>query len=143
MGRVYTATRGGTLDAAPVLELAAVLRELGRVGPAARKLLERPAAELSADEVTRLGAALLRDANFEPTFAVDPTLWTTLERALAIVERDVRAAGITGTLRLIRNDCNGGERRRGGAGDDHGAGVEGLARLRDARPRRARRRADR
>ncbi|MFG1679970.1 hypothetical protein ACGFNP_07325 [Nonomuraea sp. NPDC049269] len=40
----------------------------------------------------------------EPTFALEPRLWTTLERALEVVERDVRTGGITGTLRLTTHE---------------------------------------
>ncbi|MBB6556017.1 hypothetical protein [Nonomuraea rubra] len=44
------------------------------------------------------------DTNFEPSFALEPGLWAVLEHALEVVERDVRARGITGTLRLITPD---------------------------------------
>ncbi|MFI7639024.1 hypothetical protein [Nonomuraea sp. NPDC049400] len=49
----------------------------------------------------------LRDTGFEPTFALDPSLWVALEQALNVVERDVRSAGITGTLRLVIPDRDG------------------------------------
>ncbi|MEV0826549.1 hypothetical protein [Nonomuraea rubra] len=44
------------------------------------------------------------DTNFEPSFALEPGLWAVLVHALEVVERDVRARGITGTLRLITPD---------------------------------------
>jgi hypothetical protein len=56
---------------------------------------------LSAADLTRLGKRLLRDTGFEPTFALDPSLWVALEQALKVVERDVRNAG---TLRLVIPD---------------------------------------
>jgi hypothetical protein len=108
MGRIHTALRHGDLDAESVLELACVLEESGVSTPVTRELLERPAGEPSVADLTRLGGSLLRAAHFEPTFALDPTLWTTLESALAVVERDVRTVGFTGTLRLIIPDWDGG-----------------------------------
>lgn len=103
-GRIYTALRDGGLDAEPLLELASFLEEWDVSTPATRELLERPAAHLTTADLTRLAESLLREINFEPTFALEPRLWTTLERALEVVERDVRTRGITGTLRLVTHD---------------------------------------
>ncbi|GAA2409521.1 hypothetical protein GCM10010404_79350 [Nonomuraea africana] len=64
--------------------------------PATREILEHPAAPLTAANLARLGEGLLRDTGFEPTFALDPALRAVLDTALIVVERDVRAAGITG-----------------------------------------------
>ncbi|WP_162795608.1 hypothetical protein [Nonomuraea lactucae] len=71
---------------------------------ATQELLERHTAQLTAADVTRLGKCLLRDTGFEPSFALEPSLWAALEQALKIVERDVRSAGITGSLRLAIPD---------------------------------------
>ncbi|MGI5284631.1 hypothetical protein ACQEVF_15000 [Nonomuraea polychroma] len=103
-GRIYTALRDGGLEAEPVLELASLLEKWGESTPATRELLERPAAHLTTADLTRLSETLLGDINFEPTFAIEPRLWTTLEHALEVVKRDVRTGGITGTLRLISHD---------------------------------------
>jgi hypothetical protein len=100
-GRIYAALRSGDLDAGPVLELACLLEEWGRRTVAVQEVLERPTADLTVADLTRLGERLLDDIGFEPTFALEPGLWATLEQALGIVERDVRAAGIAGTLRLV------------------------------------------
>ncbi|MEU4513740.1 hypothetical protein AB0G05_29935 [Nonomuraea wenchangensis] len=108
--RIYTLLRDGGLDAEPVLELASSLEEWGISTPATQELLERPAAHLTTADLTRLGESLLRDTNFEPTFALEPRLWATLESALEVVERDVRARGITGTLRLVTHDWDKGGR---------------------------------
>ncbi|RCG19157.1 hypothetical protein DQ384_38445 [Sphaerisporangium album] len=99
--RIYTALRDGGLNAEPVIELACLLEEWGMRTPATRELLERPTAHLTAQDLTRLGEDLLRDTGFEPTFALEPRLWTALEQALMTVERDVRATGLSGTLRLV------------------------------------------
>ncbi|MEV4177004.1 hypothetical protein [Nonomuraea sp. NPDC049709] len=69
--------------------------------PATRELLERSAAHLTAADLARLGESLLGDTSFEPTFALEPRLWATLEHALEVVGRDARSAGITGTLSLV------------------------------------------
>ncbi|MEU6725963.1 hypothetical protein ABZ917_19865 [Nonomuraea wenchangensis] len=106
--RIYTALRDGGLETETVLELAFWLEEWGMTTPATQELLERPAAHLTTADLTRLGESLLRDTNFEPTFALEPRLWATLEHALEIVERDVRARGITGTLRLTTHDWDKG-----------------------------------
>ncbi|MEV4550961.1 hypothetical protein [Nonomuraea wenchangensis] len=68
---------------------------------------------MTTADLTRLGESLLRDSNFEPTFALEPRLWATLEQALEVVERDVRARGITSTLRLISHDWGNGMARPG------------------------------
>ncbi|WP_431930808.1 hypothetical protein [Nonomuraea jabiensis] len=102
--RIYVALRDGALDAEPVIELACLQEEAGRSTPATRELLERPTADLTTADVTRLGKRLLRDARFEPTFALEPSLWVALEQALKLVERDARSTGITGTLRLVIPD---------------------------------------
>ncbi|MGP4096526.1 DDE-type integrase/transposase/recombinase [Nonomuraea sp. KM90] len=123
-GRIYTALRDGGLDAEPVLELASSLEEWGMSTPATQELLERPATRLTTADLTRLGESLLRDTNFEPTFALEPRLWATLEHALKVVERDVRARGITGKLRLVTHDWdNGGHAWVEFQGDHHGNGI--------------------
>jgi hypothetical protein len=128
MGRIYTASRHGCPDAESVLELARVLAESGVSTPATQELLVRPAGEPAAVDLTRLGRSLLRAIHFEPTFALDPTLWTTLESALAVVERDVRAVGFTGTLCLITHDWDGGRSAWVEyKGDYHGEGIPAFA----------------
>ncbi|WP_433250831.1 hypothetical protein ACQPYK_04845 [Streptosporangium sp. CA-135522] len=106
-GHIYTASRDGTLDAEPVLELASSLDEWGVSTPATRELLGRPAAHLTTADLTRLGESLLGDTNFEPAFALEPSLWATLKHALEVVERDVRSGGINGALRLVTHDWDG------------------------------------
>ncbi|MFI7706592.1 hypothetical protein [Nonomuraea sp. NPDC049480] len=128
MGRIYTALRDGGLDAESVLELAFSLEEGGTSTPATQELLERPAAHLTTADLTRLGESLLSETNFEPTFALEPRLWATLEHALEVVERDVRTRGINGTLRLVTYDWDS----RGLAwvefqGGYHGNGIEPIA----------------
>ncbi|MEW9554035.1 hypothetical protein [Nonomuraea sp. NPDC050783] len=104
---IHTALRDGGLDAEPVLRLACLLEEQGVSTATTRELLERPTAELTAADLTRLGSGLLRDTGPGPGFVFEPGPWTLLEQALKIVERDVRAAGITGTLRLTTDDQDG------------------------------------
>ncbi|MBG0831360.1 hypothetical protein HS041_26800 [Planomonospora sp. ID67723] len=123
-GRVYAALRSGDLDADSVVELACLVEEWGRRTAAVQEVLERPAPDLTAADLARLGERLLDDIGFEPTFALEPGLWATLEQALGIVERDVRATGIAGTLRLVTPDWDDSGRAwaefRGG---HHGNGV--------------------
>jgi hypothetical protein len=103
-GRIYTALRDGGLDAEPVVELARLLEEWDVPTPITRELLERPTTDLTVADLTRLGETLLEEINFGPTFALEPSLLVPLEQALKVVERDVRAAGITGTLRFVVPD---------------------------------------
>ncbi|MEV4802878.1 hypothetical protein AB0K18_22955 [Nonomuraea sp. NPDC049421] len=93
--RVYEQLRGGDLDYATLLDLVIVLDDHGVSTPATREFLESDPADLS-----RVAQAVLRETSFEPPFAVEPGWWRTLEEALAVVERDARATGVTGTLRL-------------------------------------------
>lgn len=60
-------------------------------------------AEQAEDELTGRIYTALRDGGLD----AEPPLWTALERALEIVERDVRARGIIGTLRLVTHDWDG------------------------------------
>lgn len=102
--RIHTALRDGGLDAEPLVDLACLMKEWGASSPVTRELLERLATELTAADLARLGEALLDEIGFGPTFALEPDLLVPLEEALKVVERDVRAAGITGTLRMIVPD---------------------------------------
>ncbi|AWS40350.1 hypothetical protein [Streptosporangium sp. 'caverna'] len=102
--RIYTALRDGGLDAGPLVELACLMEEWGVSTAVTRELLQRPATELTAADLARLGEALLDGIGFGPTFALEPGLLVPLEEALKVVERDVRAAGIAGTLRMIVPD---------------------------------------
>ncbi|RVX46883.1 hypothetical protein EDD27_9796 [Nonomuraea polychroma] len=127
-GHIYTALRDGGLEAEPVVELASLLEAWGKSTPATRELLERPATHLTTADLTRLSESLLGDANFEPTFALEPRLWTTLEHALEVVERDVRTSGITGTLRLVTQDWDSsGLAWVEFQGGYHGNGIEPIA----------------
>ncbi|SNT37530.1 hypothetical protein SAMN05216276_103782 [Streptosporangium subroseum] len=102
--QVYLAHRDGEARVGPLVELAFAVYEGGGRGRATRELLERPSAELTSADLVRLGGSLLAEAGFEPGFDLEPTWWTTLEQALAVVERDVRTAGVTGDLRLVIPD---------------------------------------
>ncbi|MFI7440778.1 hypothetical protein [Nonomuraea indica] len=127
MGRIYTALRDGGLEAEPVLELAYLREEWGESTPATRELLERPAAQLTATDLIRLGEDLLRDVDFTPSLALEPRLWATLEHALEVVERDVRAGGITSTLRLVTHEWDSmGRAWVEFQGGYHGNGIEPL-----------------
>ncbi|MFI6883519.1 hypothetical protein [Streptosporangium canum] len=97
--RIHTALRDGGLDAEPLVEPACLMKEWGASTPVTREPLERLATELTAADL-----ALLDEIGFGPTFALEPDLLVPLEEALKVVERDVRAAGITGTLRMIVPD---------------------------------------
>ncbi|MEV0349587.1 hypothetical protein AB0H88_27765 [Nonomuraea sp. NPDC050680] len=102
--RVYTALRDGGLDAESVLELACLFEVWDVSTPATRELLDRSAADLTPPDLARLGKGLLVETRFEPSFALEPRLLSALEQALEVVERDVRARGITGAFRLITSD---------------------------------------
>lgn len=119
--RVYTALRDGGLSAELVVELACLLEEWDVSTPATR-------AQLTAADLTRLCESLLSETGFEPTFALEPRLWTTLEHALEIVKRDVRSGGITGALSLAIPDWD--QRRQAWVefqGGYHGNGIEPIA----------------
>uniref|UniRef100_UPI003F49B391 hypothetical protein n=1 Tax=Nonomuraea bangladeshensis TaxID=404385 RepID=UPI003F49B391 len=130
-GRIYTALRDGDLDSESVLELACLLEEWEVSTPATQELLERPAARLTPGDVIRLGESLLRDTGFEPTFALEPRMWDELEQALQVVERDVRASGINGTLRLITQDQDNHGHAwvefQGGYWSNHGSSIPPIA----------------
>lgn len=122
-GRIYTALRDGVLDAEPLLQLASLLEEQGVSTPATQEL-GRSAAQPTTADLTRLGERLLGETGFEPTFALEPRLWATLERSLEVVERDVSTGGITGMLRLVTLDWDGGGHARVEfQGGHHGNGI--------------------
>ncbi|GAA2208598.1 hypothetical protein GCM10009850_040560 [Nonomuraea monospora] len=105
--RIYTALRDGGLDAAPVLELAALLEEWGVTTPTTQELLNHRITRLPPADLTRLAEGLLSDTRFEPTFALEPRRWEALEHALEVVKCDVRTSGITTALRLSTPDWDG------------------------------------
>src|SRR3954462_9584679 len=88
--QVYLAHRDGEERVGPLVELAFAVYEDGGRGRATRELLERPSAELISADLVRLSGSLLAESGFEPGFDLEPTWWTTLEKALAVVEHDVR-----------------------------------------------------
>ncbi|WP_084965445.1 hypothetical protein [Thermoactinospora rubra] len=77
----------GEASAETVVELACALAELGWDGPAVREAMERRTAELSAADVERLGGELTGGYR----------AWLA---AMEVVERDMRATGVPGGLRL-------------------------------------------
>ncbi len=122
--RIHAMLRDGDLDVEPLIELSCLLEEQGRRTPATREVLERPVAHLTAADMDRLGRGLLDDIGFGPTFVLEPGLWTALEQVLKIVERDVRAAGLTGPLELIIHDWDdSGQARVEFRGGCHGDGI--------------------
>ncbi|MET8864372.1 hypothetical protein ABZW11_15645 [Nonomuraea sp. NPDC004580] len=99
--RVYEQLRDGDLDYATLLDLVIVLDDHGVSTPATREFLESdPAPLCQTADLSRVAEAVLRETSFEPPFELEPGWWHTLEEALAVVERDARATGVTGTLRL-------------------------------------------
>jgi hypothetical protein len=96
--QIYRGLRECGLPADPVVELACLIGEHDLSCPAVREILERRTAELTPEEVARLGQDLLTEMSFEPGFDLEPGLWTTLETAVKMVERDVRASGIEAVL---------------------------------------------
>ncbi|WP_329425359.1 hypothetical protein OG339_33995 [Streptosporangium sp. NBC_01495] len=130
--RIYTALRDGGLDAGPLVGLARLTEEWDLPTPVTRELLERPTTGLTTADLARLGEALLDGIGFRPTFALEPGLLVPLEEALKVVERDVRTAGITGTLRMIVPDRDTmGMARVEFRGICHGNGLGPGADLRD------------
>jgi len=130
--RLHTALRDGGLDAGPLVEPARLTQEWDVPTPVTRELLEHPTVELTSADLARLGEALLDAIGFAPTFALEPNLPVPLQEALKVVERDVRAAGITGTLRMIVPDWDGmGTARVEFRGICHGNGLWPGGDLRD------------
>ncbi|MEV0589844.1 hypothetical protein [Nonomuraea cavernae] len=58
--RIYTALRDGGLDVEHIVELACLLEEWEVSTPATREVLERPLAQLTGADLTRLGERLLK-----------------------------------------------------------------------------------
>lgn len=95
--QIYRGLREGDLSAGPVVELAFLLEELDSGRPPVREILERPTAELTSEEVARLGRDLLTATGFDQ-------LWATLTTALKVVEGDVRASGVDAVLEITIPD---------------------------------------
>ncbi|MEV4562148.1 hypothetical protein AB0K12_00100 [Nonomuraea sp. NPDC049419] len=93
--RVQEGLRSGYLAYDVLLDLVIVLDDHGISTPATREFLESDPADLH-----RVAEAVLRETSFTSPFELEPGWWRTLEEALAVVERDARATGVTGTLRL-------------------------------------------
>ncbi|MFD0731538.1 hypothetical protein [Planotetraspora mira] len=112
--QIYRGLREGGLHAEPVVELACLMGEHDLSCPAVQEILERRTAELTPEEVARLGQDLLTEMGFEPGFDLEPGLWTTLETAVKVVERDVRASGIEAVLGLAIPGWGSRQRLRSG-----------------------------
>ncbi|WP_432929465.1 hypothetical protein ACQPZZ_05195 [Microbispora sp. CA-135349] len=114
--QIYRGLREGDLGTEPVVELACLIGELDSGCPPVREILERPAAELTPEEVAQLGRDLLTLTGFD-------RLWATLETAVKVVEGDVRASGIDAVLDLTIPDWDDSGCARvgccGGCGGPH------------------------
>ncbi|GAB3660048.1 hypothetical protein GCM10027589_21520 [Actinocorallia lasiicapitis] len=116
---LYTALREGR----PVYELAWELAAQAPedLGPVV-VLLAGPV--LSEKAAVPVAWALLESLEFEPDFALAPELREPVAEAFALVERDVRARGLTGSLELTYPEWDDGARAFPVYdGEQHGNGI--------------------
>jgi hypothetical protein len=106
-GPAYVAARSGSLDAEMAFDLACFLVDENHPDLLATKLAEQAATGTDRSELSKLALQVLADAGFEPGFTEEPSLLEALERALRVVEADVRATGLDGPVGLILNDITG------------------------------------
>jgi hypothetical protein len=106
-GPAYVAARAGSLDAEMAFDLACFLMTEDLPGLLATKLAEQAALGTDRRELSKLALQVLADAGFEPGFVEEPSRLEALERALRVVEADVRATGLDGPVDLIINDITG------------------------------------
>jgi hypothetical protein len=100
----YMAACAANLDAEMAFDLACFLTTEDQRDPLATNLAEQAANGADRRELSRLVLQVLADAGFEPGFREEPSRLEALERALLVVEADVRATGLDGPVDLILND---------------------------------------
>lgn len=105
--QAYAGARRGTLDAEVAFDLACFLMTQDEPDPLARELAELAANGADGKELSGLALRLLSDAGFEPGFTDEPSRLEALDRALRVVEADVRATGLDGPVGLLLNDYDG------------------------------------
>jgi hypothetical protein len=99
--QVYAGLRDGNLSREAAFDLACFLMDWALPDPVIGELAEESAEGSHPGRLAGLARQALTLAAFEPDFAVEPRLLTTLEQALAVVERDVRATGLNGRAGLV------------------------------------------
>lgn len=105
--QTYAGARSGTLDAEMAFDLACFLMAEDEPDPLATELAGQAAHGADRKELSKLALRLLSGAGFVPGFKEEPARLEALERALRVVEADVRATGLDGPVGLILNDYDG------------------------------------
>jgi hypothetical protein len=102
--QVYVGVRDGTLDPEAAFDLSCLLMRRDQHDPLVQELAEQSAEGTDRVKISELALQVLTATAFEPGFRGEPARLEALERALEVIEADVRATGLSGPLGLILND---------------------------------------
>lgn len=102
--QVYVGVRDGTLDPEAAFDMSCMLMQRDQQDPLVQELAEQSAEGTDRVKISGLARQVLKAIAFQPGFREEPARLEALERALEVVEADVRATGLSGPLGLILND---------------------------------------
>jgi len=102
--QVYVGVRDGTLDPEAAFDMSCMLMQRDQHDPLVQELAEQSAEGTDRVKISGLARQVLKAIAFQPGFREEPARLEALERALEVVEADVRATGLSGPLGLILND---------------------------------------
>jgi len=101
---LYVGVRDGAVDRTVAFDLACAVLDYFPLNEAARELAQASVADGDEPRLTEAARRFLADQGFEPDFELEPGLLTALERAMDVVNADMRATGLPGTGRLVVPD---------------------------------------
>ena len=102
--QVYVGVRDGTLDPEAAFDMSCMLMQRDQQDPLVQELAEQSAEGTDRVKISGLARQVQKAIAFQPGFREEPARLEALERALEVVEADVRATGLSGPLGLILND---------------------------------------
>ena len=100
----YAGVRDGAVDREAAFDLACLGLEDDPLSDAARELAEASTTDGNEERLVEAARRFLDDFGYEPGFDVDPERLANAERAMEAVRADIRATGLTGTVRLVFPD---------------------------------------
>jgi hypothetical protein len=102
--RAYVRIRDGTLDPDTAFDLAVFLRDWAKPKPVFEALAEASIQAADTETLAALAREALAAVEYVPDYRTEPELVETINRALEILERDLRATGLSGHARPVVPD---------------------------------------
>lgn len=100
----YAGSRDGTLSADTAFDLAMFLEDWARPQPVFGELAAATVQAVDQTRVADLAREALAAVGYVPDYRTEPQLLETINRALEVLEHDLRATGLTGHARPVLPD---------------------------------------